>query len=96
MKALIWALGLFLFISSCLKEAATFDASGSFEADEIIISSEAMGKILYLNIEEGKKLKRNELIGVIDTSTLFLKKKQLLAQIKVIHLKLFNYSSQIL
>jgi HlyD family secretion protein len=82
MKALIWALGLFLFISSCLKEAATFDASGSFEADEIIISSEAMGKILYLNIEEGKKLKRNELIGVIDTSTLFLKKKQLLAQIK--------------
>jgi HlyD family secretion protein len=82
MKKLIYAIALLTFSLSCAKEEAPFDATGSFEADETIISAEAMGKILYLNMEEGIKLKANQLIGIIDTSALFLKKKQLLSQIK--------------
>ena len=82
MKSLILSFSVLVLFTSCAKKEATFDATGSFEADEIIISSEVMGKILYLDIEEGKNLKKGELIGIIDTSTLFLKKKQLIAQIK--------------
>ena len=79
MKSLILSFSVLVLFTSCAKKEATFDATGSFEADEIIISSEVMGKILYLAIEEGKNLKQGELIGIIDTSTLFLKKKQLIA-----------------
>lgn len=82
MKKLIYATALFIFFFSCHKEEPSFDATGSFEADETIISAEAMGKILFLNIEEGKLLYANQLIGLIDTSALFLKKKQLFSQIK--------------
>lgn len=62
-------------------EERTFDASGSFEADETIISSEALGTIKLFTIEEGQDLEAGEQIGYIDTVQLFLKKRQLEAQI---------------
>jgi HlyD family secretion protein len=52
MKSLILSFSVLVLFTSCAKKEATFDATGSFEADEIIISSEVMGKILYLAIEE--------------------------------------------
>lgn len=94
MRWIIWGFGLIVIFTNCKKEVSTFDASGSFEADEVIISSEATGKILYLDIEEGTNLKANQLIGIIDTSTLFLKKKQLFAQIHASAYRLPNIEAQ--
>ncbi|TND09107.1 MAG: hypothetical protein FD123_1510 [Bacteroidetes bacterium] len=67
---------------SCNGNQNGHDASGSFEADETIISSEASGTILQLNIREGQALEAGQLVGYIDSTQLFLKKKQLEAQIK--------------
>ncbi|MEO5581144.1 MAG: biotin/lipoyl-binding protein, partial [Saprospiraceae bacterium] len=72
---------LFSAFISC-KEEAKFDASGAFEADEIIISAEATGNIKLLNIEEGQQLKSGEIIGYVDSIQLYLKRKQLQAQLK--------------
>lgn len=72
---------IFLFIA-CHKNQNQFDASGSFETEETIISSEAFGLLKEFNIHEGQFLKAGLLVGYVDTTQLYLKKKQLIAQIK--------------
>lgn len=66
---------------SCNRQQQAFDASGTFEAEETLISSEASGLIKQLTIEEGQSLEAGEQIGYIDSIQLYLKKKQLQAQI---------------
>ena len=39
-----------------------YDASGTFETDEVIVSSELTGKILTLDIEEGDTLSRDKIV----------------------------------
>ena len=46
-----------LSLGACKNSDQTFDASGVFEADEVVISSESIGKILSLEVEEGTTLK---------------------------------------
>ncbi|SRX55144.1 HlyD family secretion protein [Aequorivita sp. CIP111184] len=55
------------------------DGYGNFEATEITISSEANGKLEFLNLEEGQVLEKGEIIGLVDTLQLYLNKQQLQA-----------------
>jgi HlyD family secretion protein len=73
-----------LALASCKTEKNKYDASGTFEAVETIISAEATGNIKELNVEEGQTLDSGQTVGYIDSVQLFLKKKQLQAQIKAI------------
>lgn len=79
---------LFVFIlalaTSCKKSGNDFDATGTFEATEVIISSEAMGKILDFNIIEGQEVVENQILGSIDSVQLYLKKQQLIASRKAL------------
>lgn len=63
-----------LGLSSCGNKRGDYDASGTFEATEVIVSSEANGKIMQFNIEEGQLLKAGEEVGCIDTLQLYLKR----------------------
>ncbi len=54
-----------------------FDATGTFEATEIIVSSEAAGKLLAFNLEEGQVLQTGQKIGAIDSTQLYLTRLQL-------------------
>ena len=76
------ALTIILF--SCSSGNGDFDATGTFESEEVIVSSEAMGKLILFEIEEGMNLKQDQIVGVVDTTQLHLKKKQLQASIKAI------------
>ena len=78
---------LFIFlvsITSCREEKKAYDASGSFEAVETMISAEASGKILQLDIEEGQQLDAGQVVGYIDSMQLHLSKRQLLQNKKAI------------
>jgi len=66
-------------ISGCGSGNGEFDASGVFESTEVIVSSEASGKILEFTAEEGDTLEANERLGYIDSLQLYLKKMQLMA-----------------
>jgi HlyD family secretion protein len=66
----------------CNKNKNKFDASGAFEAEETIISSEASGNLKQFNVTEGQALQAGQAVGYIDSTQLVLKKKQLEAQIK--------------
>lgn len=84
MRALsITILTIVVVLTSCTNKN-TFDASGTFEAEEIIIASEASGAIKQFNITDGDELKANQPIGFIDSTQLYLKKKQLEAQIHAV------------
>ena len=68
-------------LSACRSEKE-YDATGTFEATEIIVSSEANGKLFYLNAEEGARLTCGAEVGLVDTVQLYLKKLQLQASRK--------------
>ena len=68
-------------LSACNSEKE-HDATGTVEATEIIVSSEASGKLFYLNAEEGTRLSQGTEIGLVDTVQLYLKKLQLQASMK--------------
>ena len=68
-----------LLTLSCSKEAE-FDAQGTFEATEVVVSSEAAGRILNFDIEEGMTIVANQAVGTIDSLQLHLQRKQLIAQ----------------
>ena len=74
-------LGIMLF-SACSDKDEDFDASGSFEATEVIVSSEASGKIERLSIIEGQHLEKGEQVGLIDSTQLYLQKINLLTNAK--------------
>jgi len=86
--------GLILFSIAC-KNENTFDASGSFEAVEVLISSEANGVIKEFTIEEGQSLQAGQLIGYVDSTQLFLKKKQLETQMQALLAKKPNIPVQL-
>lgn len=73
-----------LLSASCADNEQLYDASGTFEAVETIISAEANGIIHALDIEEGQSLKAGQTVGQIDSTQLYLKKRQLQAQIDAV------------
>ena len=73
-----------LLSASCADNEQPYDASGTFEAVETIISAEANGIIHALDIEEGQSLKAGQTVGQIDSTQLYLKKRQLQAQIDAV------------
>lgn len=72
---------------SCNNSDNNYDASGTFEADEILVTAKANGTILNLNIEEGQTLKMNEKVGEIDPKNVELQKEQVIASIDAIDQK---------
>lgn len=66
-----------LVLVACNERDVEFDASGTFEAVETIISAEAAGKIMAFTIREGEQLKAGQVVGYVDTVELHLQRLQL-------------------
>lgn len=94
LNAILWICLLLIGIS-CDRNQNDFDASGTFEADEIIISAETQGILKLFNIEEGQELNMGYEVGYIDSLQLYLKKKQLESQIEALLGKKPNISVQL-
>lgn len=82
MKRILYIAALLLTIAC--SEDSDFDAQGTFEATEVIVSSEATGQILYFDVEEGTSVKKGERIGAVDSTQLHLQRKQLEAQLEAL------------
>jgi HlyD family secretion protein len=75
---------LFIVLFSACSKKNKFDASGTFESTEVIVSSQANGELMRFDIEEGRHLDSGQQVGYVDTIQLYLRKKQLLANVKAI------------
>jgi HlyD family secretion protein len=74
MKRSYFSLFLLIGLTACRVSDQEFDASGVFEANEVVISSEAVGKILRFEVE-------GQVIGSVDCKNLSLQKAQVEASI---------------
>jgi HlyD family secretion protein len=82
-------------LSACGPKAEKFDATGTFEADEVIVSSEISGKILSFDIEEGQAIEKGAKVGSIDAQNLELQKEQVQSSIEALKEKTLNVQPQI-
>lgn len=80
---------------SCKDRGGEKDAAGMFEATEVLVSSEAQGKIMELNLEEGDQLKAGDVYGYVDSTQLYLKKRQLLAGMRSVDVRRPDIRKQI-
>lgn len=94
MKKLLISVVVLGSLISCGKDEKA-DGYGNFEATEITVSAEANGKIEFLNLEEGMNLEKNQMVGMIDTTQLYLNKQQAIASLKTIESRSGNVLSQI-
>jgi HlyD family secretion protein len=78
MKRVIYILATIVAVS-CSNEA-DYDAQGTFEATEVVISAEGTGRILNFDIVEGETIESNSTVGAIDSLQLHLQREQLKAQ----------------
>lgn len=72
-----------------------YDATGTFETTEVLVSSEVSGKLLWLDVEEGTVLESGQQVGVVDTVQLYLRKKQLEASVKSVEGQLPDILKQV-
>jgi HlyD family secretion protein len=96
---------LFLLAAACIVALAAFpgcgngakgiDASGTFETEETIVSTEATGTIRRFDLLEGQVLAAGEVVGYVDSTQLYLRKKQLEAQIRSVLAQRPDASAQI-
>jgi HlyD family secretion protein len=90
----ITAFSLVILIS-CGHNQNKFDASGTFEADEVIVSASASGKILSLDIDEGSVVARDSIVGLVDPTDLSLQKQQVQASIEALNEKTSDVTPQV-
>lgn len=76
MKRIFIYCALPLLTAACGR-SGDFDATGTFEATEMVVSAEAAGRILRFDAEEGDVLEAGRQVGAIDTVQLYLQKLQL-------------------
>ena len=84
-----------IFLLGCQSEENQFDATGTFEATEIIVSAETTGKILKFEAKEGATLEKGQPVALIDVVNLELQKAQVEARINAIGQKQNNPDPQI-
>lgn len=80
---------------SCGISKDDYDAQGTFESTEVIVSAEGTGKILSFNVQEGQILALNEVVGTIDSLQLYLREKQLMTTLKSMQVRRPDVQKQI-
>ncbi|MDQ6479323.1 HlyD family efflux transporter periplasmic adaptor subunit [Dyadobacter sp. LHD-138] len=80
------ALALLFLLAAC-ETKNDYDASGNFEADEVIVSAQQTGQLLAFSVQEGAELKEGEKVGQIDVKIPELQKQQTEASIAALKQK---------
>lgn len=66
-----------LLLTGCGDNENAFDATGTFEATEVVVSAEQTGRLLQFSVVEGSQVEVGEQVGLIDTVQLYLKAQQI-------------------
>jgi HlyD family secretion protein len=84
-----------LILLSCNGKDNKFDATGTFEADEVIVTSELSGKILRFDVEEGQSFSKDSIVGIVDAENISLQKEQMEASIQALSEKTADVTPQV-
>jgi HlyD family secretion protein len=93
-KRFITVLAL-IILQACHPKKESFDASGSFEADDVVVSSQLGGQLVSFNVQEGDSLKEGQVVGSIDAKDIALQKEQVQASIQSLGEKTADVGPQV-
>lgn len=68
-----------VLLVSCASNEAEYDATGTFEATELIVSAEAVGQLQSFSVTEGQQLSADAVVGTIDAEQLRLQRTEIVA-----------------
>lgn len=83
-----------ILLGSCSQNDSNYDASGNFEADEVIVSAEQNGELLSFNVKEGEQLISGASVGQLDITLVQLQKEQTEAAITALKEKTSDTGEQ--
>ncbi|WP_432711796.1 HlyD family secretion protein [Pedobacter sp.] len=83
-----------LLLNACTQKK-DYDASGNFEADEVIVSAQQSGILNSYDVKEGDQLKKGDKVGQIDVKVIELQKQQTEARIAALNEKTISPSDQV-
>jgi HlyD family secretion protein len=84
-----------VFFAACKSNNTAYDAQGTFEADEVIVSSEIGGKLLDFTVKEGDTIAAGKIIAHIDALNIALQKEQAEASIAALGEKTVDVVPQV-
>ncbi|WP_080779735.1 HlyD family secretion protein [Chryseobacterium phocaeense] len=93
MKKTIGFLTVILLLTACTQKD-DFDASGNFEADEVIVSAQQNGELISYSVQEGQNLKAGAQVGQVDVRSVELQKEQVEASIATLKEKTVDSDDQ--
>lgn len=83
------------FVYSCKSGNGNPDASGTFEATEVLLSAETPGKVIALYAEEGDQKNAGDLLAIVDTTQLHLKRIQLQSSLQAMEARMPESAKQL-
>jgi HlyD family secretion protein len=86
---------LLLLSLSCTNAEKQFDAQGTFEAREVMVSAEVTGRILEFQLREGDSVAAMQAVGKIDDNNLQLQVQQVEASINALQQKTTDVQPQL-
>ncbi len=84
-----------VILASCNNPGIRYDASGYFEADEVMVSAQQNGQLLIYLVHEGDRLKEGAVVGQIDVTVQQLQKAQTEASIGALQQKTGSAAEQV-
>ena len=84
-----------MVFASCNGNKANYDASGNFEADEVMVSAQQNGQLLSFSVHEGDELMEGAVVGQIDMTVQQLQKEQTEASIAALQQKTGSAAEQV-
>ena len=81
--------------SACKTGDSNADATGTFEADEVVVSAELSGKLISFTVQEGMVIAKDSVIGIVDAKNISLQQEQVEASIKALSEKTADVAPQI-
>ena len=75
---MIMAVGLTM-LASCGNKEKEYDATGVFEATEVIVAAEQSGSLMTFEVNDGDVMALGKEVGLIDTTQIWLKIQQTMA-----------------
>lgn len=91
----ILALSLAVVVTGCSGNDDRADAYGNFEAVEVLVSSEANGRLSFFRADEGDRLPAGVTVGLVDTTQLALQWARLQANVRAVRSGVTSLRAQI-
>jgi HlyD family secretion protein len=94
-KILYYLAAAALLMTACNNDRNGSDAYGNFESIPVMVAGQGQGQLVSFTVEEGQQLKKQQAVGVIDTTQIHLQREQLRANLKMLDTRLLTVNAQI-